>query len=100
MTFLLILFAGDSQIVNSEVQKRVMREFGFPDSLACEIFRHAPDLIEDSSSSSGSSRHSTLNKVGFIIFSLRWYLFVKFSAFLPTDASCSYLHCEKLEFTD
>jgi len=62
------LLSGDNvHLVQAEIQKRIMREFGYPDSFACEVFRHAPDLIEDSSSSSGSSssRHSTLSKVCF-----------------------------------
>ena len=63
-----LIFSGDNvHLVQAEIQKRIMREFGYPDSFACEVFRHAPDLIEDSSSSSGSSssRHSTLSKVCF-----------------------------------
>ena len=64
---IILPFAEDNaHLVNTEIQKRVMREFGYLDSFACEVFRHAPDIIEDSCSSSGSSRHSTLSKVGLL----------------------------------
>ena len=58
----------DNAEISSEVELRVVREFGLPDELATHIFKQNPDLIEVESSS-GSSKQSTLSKVSFLTLS-------------------------------
>ena len=57
------MFCLDNIEISREIQLRVVREFGLPDDVSDEIFKQVPDLIEDSGSSSNSSKQSTLSKV-------------------------------------
>lgn len=61
-----LALAPDSAEISTELELRVIREFGLPDELALHIFKQNPDLIEVDSSS-GSSKQSTLSKVGLLM---------------------------------
>jgi len=56
----------DNIEISRYIQLQVIREFGLPDEISDEIFQQKPDLIEDSDSAT-SSKHSTLNKVGYLL---------------------------------
>lgn len=64
-----LVFLLDNIETSRYIQLQVIREFGLPDEISDEIFQQKPDLIEDSDSAT-SSKHSTLNKVSFIVLKL------------------------------